>query len=397
MVIWIIGMSGSGKTTLGNEMYKILKSMNKDWVILDGDMVRASLGEDLGHSIEDRRKNAYRISNLCKLLDAQGINVIACVLSIFHDNQKYNREIFSCYKEIFLDVKFEKLIERDNKGLYQNALNGNIKNFVGVDIEFIKPYAPDIVIDNNEDNLDFSDLAFKIINELGIENDYLYEYASKDRLKYPEKYQYTKFIGTPFLESYMTSRDKSIKILEKAVVRIVNNDLDIKTKENDISDFLLSDIRNVIPHIEKEIEFSPEKIYRNGGEITTKHYLLNILKTMSNGNLTEDMVYNIQKLLNRFEVTKRIYAEYNKNFKRSSLIYDEMINYLLFLNILLLLLSRESSKSRKYILFNTILKLNDLVTSSLSRVFSKSEIILAYCGLVKEKEIFESLWEEQLC
>ena len=48
MVIWIIGMSGSGKTTLGNEMYKILKSMDNNWVLLDGDMVRASLGEDLG-------------------------------------------------------------------------------------------------------------------------------------------------------------------------------------------------------------------------------------------------------------------------------------------------------------------------------------------------------------
>ena len=118
--------------------------------------------------IEDRRKNAYRISNLCKLLDAQGINVIACVLSIFHDNQKYNREIFSCYKEIFLDVDFEKLVERDNKGLYQKALNGEINDFVGVDIEFVKPYAPDITIDNNEDGPDFNSLAYKIIKELGI-------------------------------------------------------------------------------------------------------------------------------------------------------------------------------------------------------------------------------------
>lgn len=386
MVIWIIGMSGSGKTTLGNEMYKILKSMDNNWVLLDGDMVRASLGEDLGHSIEDRRKNAYRISNLCKLLDAQGINVIACVLSIFHDNQKYNREIFSCYKEIFLDVDFEKLVERDNKGLYQKALNGEINDFVGVDIEFVKPYAPDITIDNNEDGPDFNSLAYKIIKELGINSDYVYGYSASDRIVNPEKYQYTKYIGMPFLEGYMAARNKAIGILEKAIDKIYKNEFNPSS----------ADFKSIITQVEKELEFSVEKIYQND-EVITKFYLFDILQNIYDGKYDEEVTAVILKVLHKFEVSKKIYTKYDINFKKSSEIYDDMLNYLLLINILILAIEKENSKTKKYIYFNTILKLNDLVVSALARIFSKEEILLAYHGLVKEKEIYEALLEEKVC
>ena len=87
MVIWIIGMSASGKTTIGKKIYEKLKYSKEKWIFLDGDVFRNILGEDLGHTLEDRKKNAYRISRLCEYLNLQNINVIASVLSIFHDNQ----------------------------------------------------------------------------------------------------------------------------------------------------------------------------------------------------------------------------------------------------------------------------------------------------------------------
>ena len=54
-VIWLIGMSASGKTTIGKVYEKLAYSREK-WIFLDGD-VFVILSEDLGHSIEDRRKN----------------------------------------------------------------------------------------------------------------------------------------------------------------------------------------------------------------------------------------------------------------------------------------------------------------------------------------------------
>ena len=161
MVIWLIGMSASGKTTIGKKLYDKLKFSKDKWIFLDGDIFRNILGDDLGHTIEDRRKNAYRISKFCEFLSLQNINVIASVLSIFHDNQIYNKKNIKNYKEIYLDVKFEKLIKRDNKKLYNKALNGEIKNVVGVDIPFKPPISPDLIIDNNNDNPDYQKIVKK--------------------------------------------------------------------------------------------------------------------------------------------------------------------------------------------------------------------------------------------
>ena len=92
MVLWIIGMSGSGKTTLGKYIYNKLKPECKNLLFMDGDILREIMCNDLGHTLEDRKKNADRINRLCKYLDSNGINVIFALLSLFHENQKLMRK-----------------------------------------------------------------------------------------------------------------------------------------------------------------------------------------------------------------------------------------------------------------------------------------------------------------
>ena len=149
MVIWLVGLSGSGKTTLGNKLYKKIKLLEANTVFIDGDVVREIFGSDIDHSLEGRKKNAERISQLCKFLDFSGLNVVAAVLSIFPDWQRWNRINFSVYKQIFLDVSWECLKKRDPKGFYKQIEEGKIENFVGFDIKFPRPVDNDIVI--NED------------------------------------------------------------------------------------------------------------------------------------------------------------------------------------------------------------------------------------------------------
>ncbi len=146
MVIWFIGLSGSGKTTLASKLFKETKKIHTNTVFLDGDILRDVWADDLSYTIEGRERNAKRISNLCKLLDQQGFHVIASVLSIFPEWQQWNREKFSSYFEIFLDVPMEVLIERDTKNLYKQALAGEIENVVGVQIPFPRPSNPDLVL-----------------------------------------------------------------------------------------------------------------------------------------------------------------------------------------------------------------------------------------------------------
>ncbi len=62
----------------------------------------------------------------------------------------------------------ENLLKRDKKNLYRKALNGEIDDVVGVDIEFIKPEIPNLIIDNNANSDSLNELANKIIQKMSI-------------------------------------------------------------------------------------------------------------------------------------------------------------------------------------------------------------------------------------
>ena len=149
MVIWIIGKSASGKTAVGRHLYDALKPDHPNLVLLDGDLLREVWQDRLGHSIEARKINSDRICALCKMLDGQGIHVISCVLSIFPEAQQWNRENYSGYYQVYLDVPMEELVQRDPKNLYKEAMQGKLKNVVGVDIDFPEPVNCDRVIAND--------------------------------------------------------------------------------------------------------------------------------------------------------------------------------------------------------------------------------------------------------
>lgn len=144
-LFWITGLSSSGKTTIGSQLYYDLKEKNPATVILDGDILKKIVGDDLGYSPEDRYKRAERYCQLCKNLVTQGIDVIICTIAMIEDIRKWNRKNIENYLEIFLDVDIEVLRKRDKKGLYSQ----DVKNVIGRDLNVELPVSPDLVIHND--------------------------------------------------------------------------------------------------------------------------------------------------------------------------------------------------------------------------------------------------------
>ncbi len=164
MVIWIIGLSGAGKTTLAGQVVERIRQLNGKVVLLDGDLIRALFGNDVDHTIEGRRRNAERLSALSKFLADQGIHVVAAVLSIFPEWQRWNRENIPGYSEVYIKVSIPTLLRRDTKDLYSRAMRGEIANVVGVDIPFPEPRNPELIIENSVDRRDFGELTDRIMN-----------------------------------------------------------------------------------------------------------------------------------------------------------------------------------------------------------------------------------------
>ena len=148
-VYWVTGLSGAGKTTIGHLLTIELRALGRNVVMLDGDTLREVYGNDLGHSAAERHQVAMRNSRLCHFLAEQGMDVVCCTISMFHDVRSWNREHIKNYREIYLRVSLQTLKARDQKGLYSGVERGDVTDVYGLDLTWEEPQRPDIAIDNN--------------------------------------------------------------------------------------------------------------------------------------------------------------------------------------------------------------------------------------------------------
>ncbi len=149
IVYWITGLAGAGKTTIGRSLYRWLKQKHVNAVFLDGDVLRGVFGNSLGYSPDERLKLAMQYARLCKMLSDQGLVVVCATISMFPVVWEWNRHNISGYKEIYLRVPIQILINRDHKQLYSRALSGEIKYVTGIDIDINEPEFSDIIIEND--------------------------------------------------------------------------------------------------------------------------------------------------------------------------------------------------------------------------------------------------------
>ena len=75
--------------------------------------------------------------------------------------RKEYQELIARYREIYIEAPIEFVRTRDDKGLYAAAAEGRVTNVVGIDILWIPPPSPDLVIDATR-NTPPNELALRI-------------------------------------------------------------------------------------------------------------------------------------------------------------------------------------------------------------------------------------------
>lgn len=169
-VIWLTGLSGSGKSTIANLLEMKMTEAGKHTYLLDGDNVRHGLCGDLGFSDTDRVENIRRISEVAKLFVDSGLIVLTAFISPFKTDRNFCRGLLAEgeFVEVFIDTPLEVCEERDPKGLYQKARQGDIKHFTGIDSAYEAPESAEIHLKyNGQTAQESAEQLFEMLKQKG--------------------------------------------------------------------------------------------------------------------------------------------------------------------------------------------------------------------------------------
>ncbi|PRX55252.1 adenylyl-sulfate kinase [Flagellimonas meridianipacifica] len=141
--IWFFGLSGSGKTTLSTVFSDMIDKDGRKSFLLDGDVIRKGVSNNLGFNKNDRAENVRRIAEICKILITVEIIPIVAAITPYKSNRDKIIEILGRdnLTLIYVDCSLEECEKRDPKNLYQKARMGEIKNFTGISDGFETPSA----------------------------------------------------------------------------------------------------------------------------------------------------------------------------------------------------------------------------------------------------------------
>ena len=182
-VVWFTGLSGSGKSTIANLVGHKLHELGVHTYVLDGDNVRHGLNATpsilseqydgafaerfgLGFSQQDRAENIRRIGSVAGLFAAAGVVVLTAFVSPYRRDRETVRGLLADgdFIEVFVDTPLEVCEQRDPKGLYEKAREGEIKGFTGIDDPYESPESAELVLAGGDK--DAAQLADEVIQSL---------------------------------------------------------------------------------------------------------------------------------------------------------------------------------------------------------------------------------------
>ncbi|HEU0223406.1 MAG TPA: bifunctional sulfate adenylyltransferase/adenylylsulfate kinase [Paracoccaceae bacterium] len=157
--VFFTGLSGSGKSTIANAlMVKLMELGGRPVTLLDGDVVRKHLSQELGFSKEHRDINIRRIGYVASEITKNGGIAICAPIAPYTATRRAVREIIESYGafvEVHVATSLEECERRDRKGLYKLAREGKIKEFTGISDPYEAPETPELRVDTEGTDVDY--------------------------------------------------------------------------------------------------------------------------------------------------------------------------------------------------------------------------------------------------
>ena len=154
--VLLTGLTGSGKTSICQAVERKLFEQGRAVAMIDGEKVRGGLTRDLGYTADDRSENLRRSGHLAHILNDAGL---ICLASFVAPSEDVRQKVGTLIGEdrflvVHVATSLEVCRERDTKGQYKLADEGELPNFPGVTAKYEAPPNPDLTLNTADQSID---------------------------------------------------------------------------------------------------------------------------------------------------------------------------------------------------------------------------------------------------
>lgn len=154
--VLLTGLSGSGKTTIARGVERALFDAGRTAIVLDGEDLRRGLSRDLGYSLDDRSENLRRTTQVARMLNENGFICLCSLIAPSQAVREKAAELIGGERFITIHVTAPDDVcrERDPRGHYAKAEEGQIPLLPGAGSAYEPPTSPDLQIDTSKSTVE---------------------------------------------------------------------------------------------------------------------------------------------------------------------------------------------------------------------------------------------------
>jgi adenylylsulfate kinase len=162
--VWITGLPASGKSTVTAALVRLLRGCGIDVAVLESDMLRKQFSGPEEYGERDREYFYGSMAFIGRVLTDHGVPVIFDATANRRSYRDRARQQIPRFIEVFIDCPLETCMQRDPKGIYRKARQGQAANVPGVQSVYEPPENPDVIIQSGRDSPD--EAAKQILEKL---------------------------------------------------------------------------------------------------------------------------------------------------------------------------------------------------------------------------------------
>ncbi|PFH53807.1 hypothetical protein AMATHDRAFT_136645 [Amanita thiersii Skay4041] len=160
-VIFLTGLYMSGKDTIARALQMTLNQQSgRSVTLLLGETVGQSKSAELGYSADERHTNTQALAFVAAELARAGAAVIVAPIApeersriAARDAVIYSGGAGGNFFLVHVATPLEACQQKDRRGIYSKASRGEIKGFVGVDIDYEEPERANLTVDTTKQSI----------------------------------------------------------------------------------------------------------------------------------------------------------------------------------------------------------------------------------------------------